>query len=118
MNQTLYGWASVQTVDQPFHDDVSFGEMQTNEQQETKHSNEQQRASHQPSNHPENMDLRRLSVQGTAETLIFGDDGNADTTGLQTKPMTKSMANAKVADTIADNVTDNFTDGFDDRTTD
>ena len=64
------------------------------------------------------MDLRRLSVQGTAETLIFGDDGNADTTGLQTKPMTKSMANAKVADTIADNVTDNFTDGFDDRTTD
>ena len=111
MNIKLYGWASVQSVDQPFHDDLSFGEMHTKEQQETKHSNEQRRALHQPSNHPENMDLRRLSTR-------YGDDDNADTTRLQKKPMAKSTANAKAADNIADNVTDNFTDGFDDRTTD
>ena len=92
--------------------------MQTKEQQETKYSNEQQRASHQPSNHLENMDLRRLSVQGMAENLVFGNNGYTDTTRLQTKPMTKWTANAKVADKIADNFTDNFTDGFDDRTTD
>ena len=64
------------------------------------------------------MDLRRLSVPGTAENVIFGDDDNADTTRLLTKPMTKSTANAIVADNIADTVTDNFTGGFDDRTTD
>ena len=70
MNQTLYGWASVQTVDQPFHDDVSFGEMQTKEQ----HLNEQQRESHQPPKHPENMDFWCLSVQGMVENLLSGQN--------------------------------------------
>ena len=81
MKKTLYGWTSVQTLDQPFCNDyASFGEMQTTQQQETKHLNEQQREPHQPPN------IQRIWICGAYLYKVwrkmsnFGNDDNTDTT--------------------------------------